>query len=719
MKEHNHKLNPKIKTLISIFLLIGIFVVYSNYLISKSKTNRNSLNVLLITIDTIRPDRLSCYSKKYVETPNIESLAKKGVVFTRAFAHAPLTLPSHASILLGVLPVTHGVHDNSRFIVNENFLTLAEYLKEKGYSTGAFIGAFPLDSRFGLNQGFDVYDDNYGTKSPGEFAYVERKAEDVIKVAIDWLKKQDSKWFCWIHLWDPHQPYSPPEPFKSRFKDDLYSGEVAYVDMEFGKIFKFLEKNNLFYNTLIILTGDHGEALGEHGESTHGYFAYNSTLWIPLIIVGPEIKPSRINEYVSHIDIFPTICDFINEKKPSFLQGTSFLPLIKGKKIKERLIYFESLHAYLNRGWAPLKGFIKNGKKFIDLPIPELYDLEKDFNEKNNIINKVKISKYKEELKKIEKRFSFSNKGKIENQKISSEIKQKLMSLGYITNPSIPLKKEFGPEDDLKTLLPFQNMLTRAMAFYNSGKIDKAVKLLTELIRNREDFDLAYCRLAEIYKSQGNFKKAIEILEKGFSYNPQSYFIIADYGILLVETGKLDKAIKILKRGLNSWSYDAELWNYLGVAYWKKGNYKEARNSYEKALSFDSNYSKVFNNLGSLYLSIFIKNRKRENLNLAINYFKRAIELDPGLASAYNGLGSAYRITGKMDMAIKFWEKSVELKPDYDFPIYNLGIAYYEKGEKRKALKYLEKYLSLKGKYISFQEKKKIEDLIKKCKITQ
>ena len=698
-----------------IFILAGILIlenISSSICFAKTKFNPN---ILLVTIDTIRPDRLSCYSRKYLETPNIENLAKRGAIFTRAFAHAPLTLPSHTSILLGLTPPSHGVHDNSRFVVNEDFITLAEYLKEKGYSTGAFIGAFPLDSRFGLAQGFDVYDDNYGTESPRKFAFIERKAEKVIKLALNWLNKQNSKWFCWIHLWDPHQPYSPPEPFKTKFKNDLYSGEVAYVDAELGKVFNYLKNHKLINKTLIILTGDHGESLGEHGESTHGYFAYNSTIWVPLIIAGPGIKAAQITEYVSHIDIFPTICDILKEKKPSFLEGASLLPLINGKKIKKRAIYFESLHAYYNRGWAPLKGFIKERKKFIDSPIPEFYDLESDFGEKNNIVSKINLSKYQKELKKIEKKFSSFHKTQIA-EKVSRETREKLMSLGYLSSPSSPSKHNFGPEDDLKILLPFQNMLTRAMAFYNSGKIDEAVKLLTELIRNREDFDLAYCRLAEIYKSQGKLKKAIDILEKGFNTNPQSYFIISDYGILLAEAGKTDKAIKIIKRGLSLWNYDAELWNYLGVAYWRKGDYREALKAYERALSLDNNYPKVFNNLGSLYLSIFIKNRKKELLNRSIKYFNKAIELDPNLASAYNGLGSAYKIMGRVDDAISCWKKSIELKPDYDFPIYNLGVTYLEKNNKNEALKYLEKYLSLKGDSLPPSEYQKLKKLIQNLK---
>ncbi|GAI10984.1 unnamed protein product, partial [marine sediment metagenome] len=371
-----------------------------------SNKKQENLNVLLITIDTIRPDRLSCYSTKYLQTPRIDALAEKGAVFDRAFAHNPLTLPSHVNILLGTTPLYHGVHENSFSIVAEDFLTLAEYLKGKGYATGAFIGAFPLDSRFGLAQGFDVYDESYPSKSSNVFVFPERKAEKVIESAIDWIGKLDSKWFTWIHIWDPHSPYLPPDSFLLKFKDDLYSGEVAYVDSELGKFFDYLEKSNLAGNTLIVLTGDHGEALEEHGESTHGYFAYNSTLWVPLIIAGPGIEQTRVDEYVSHTDIFPTLCDVLGIEKPSFLQGISLLPLLRGKKIKNRVIYFESLLAFYHSGWAPLRGFIEEKVKFIDSPLPEFYNLEDDFDEEENLVQEINLERYQKRMKELIETYS-------------------------------------------------------------------------------------------------------------------------------------------------------------------------------------------------------------------------------------------------------------------------------------------------------------------------
>jgi tetratricopeptide (TPR) repeat protein len=490
---------------------------------------------------------------------------------------------------------------------------------------------------------------------------------------------------------------------------------VAYVDSELGKMFDFLEENRLMENTFIILTGDHGESLGEHGELTHAYFAYNSTLWIPLIITGPGVDAIRIDEYVAHIDIFPTVCDILETEEPSFLQGISLLPLMRGKKIKKRAIYFESLDPYYNRGWAPLRGFVEEKKKFIDSPLPEFYDLENDFDEEKNLVQEINLDKYRKEQKDLEKALSSPQRTQ-SRQKIDREAREKLRSLGYIVSPVSQLKKFYGPEDDLKTLLPFQQKHANALSLYYEGKIPESVKLLSEIIKERKDFSKAYFDLSRIYRDRGMIEDAIAVMEEGLKNNPGDYSIISGYGIFLVKEGKLDKGIELLHRGLVLIDFDPEVWINLGIAYWRKGEYRKALEQYEKALSLDNNDAVIFSNLGTLYLSIFKQTKKREDHYRSIENFKKAIELDPALSSAHNGLGGAYKIIGRNDEAIDSWEKSLELKPDFDFPVYNLGVAYLEKGNKARALKYFVRYLLLKKNTISPQERREVEALIRKCK---
>ncbi len=683
-----------------------------------AKAGKSPLNVLLITIDTLRPDRLSCYSDEHIRTPNIDSLAERGTLFLKAFAHTPTTLPSHTNILLGATPLYHGVHDNQNFIVRDEFLTLAEHLKGAGYATGAFVGAFPLDSRFGLTQGFDVYDDNYGSKNYQEFSYVERPAEIVIQKAMDWLEDKRNPWFLWVHCFDPHQQYNPPEPFKTEYADAPYNGEVAYVDHELGRLIASLKKNGWEDDTLIVFTGDHGESLGQHGESTHGYFAYNSTIWIPLIIVAPGMKPAVNDQNVSHVDIFPTVCDALGIEKPGFLQGISLERALEGKKISSlnaRSIYFESLYPYYNRGWAPLTGIIHEDVKFSESPIPELYDLAKDFDETDNQAEEKNLAPYQEKLEKLMEEQSYSGKASAA-KKADRDTLERLKSLGYLSSPQASPKESFSREDDLKVLLPYQNQLQQAMGAYHKGNVDEGIEILKKIVGERKDFDQAYAYLATLYKAKRDYKNAVDILREGYQNCPTSYKVITTFGIFLTEVREYEAAIRILGEGLKLIDYDPDLWNYLGVAYWRKGDLEEALDAFERSLSLDHNYSIAFNNRGSVYLSRFLASKDRNDLSEAARNFEEAIRLDPGYASAYNGLGAAYSQAGDIDGAIRSWEKAVEINPDLGFSLYNLGLSYLRKGDKARALVYLNKYKALEYQRLPQKEREELDALIKSCR---
>jgi arylsulfatase A-like enzyme/Flp pilus assembly protein TadD len=673
------------------------------------------LNLLLVTVDTLRPDRLGCYGSSFLQTPQMDTLAKRGVVFEKAFAHTPLTLPSHTNILLGTTPLYHGVHENSQAVVIDQFVTMAEFLKDMGYSTGAFIGAFPLDSRYGLAQGFDVYDESYPAKGTSSFEFPERKASAVVESALDWLDEQRNTWFLWIHLWDPHAPYIPPEPYLTQFKDDLYSGEVAYVDAELKRIFDFLDSERLVDNTLVILTGDHGEGLGDHGEDTHGFFAYNSTLWIPLIMAGPDIAPRKVDQFVSHIDIFPTVCEGLGFRQPDGLQGQSLWPLLRGKRIKAGPIYFESLQSYYHSGWAPLKGYIEEKKKFIQSPIPELYDLSSDFEEKTNIIQKANLDRFQKRMLDLQKQLALTDRpqGK---QKVDREALEKLRSLGYVVSAVPQFKKEYGPEYDLKTLLPVIQKQLRAMDLFSQGDAEGSIGLLKELILEREDFEKAYYQLSQIYESLGRIPECIAILDEGYVKNPENYELVSKYGIQLVKYGQLDKGVEVLKKAVGIIDFDPDVWLHLGIAAWEKGDFDEARDFYKRAMDLDEDNAVLFNNLGILHFSLFMQKQNQADYIQASEYFKKAIERDPSLASAYNGLGGTYNVVGQKDAAINLWEKAVELDPYFSLPVYNLGIAYFEKGDKAAALRHLERYLELVGRALPTAERKRVEKLIDECK---
>jgi arylsulfatase A-like enzyme/Flp pilus assembly protein TadD len=672
-------------------------------------------NVLLITVDTLRADHLGCYGDKGIRTPAIDALAARGVLFARAFAHTPSTLPSHANILLGLTPNAHGVRDNSNFIVREDFLTLAEWLKAQGYATGAFVGAFPLDSRFGLVQGFDVYDDNYGSQGPTDMTFVERKGDVVVGKALEWLEGRTGPWFVWVHLFDPHQPYEPPEPFRSQYPGNPYDGEIAFVDSALGKLLDFLEDRDLRDRTAVIFTADHGESLGEHGESTHGYFAYNATLHVPLILALPGAKPARVEANVCHVDVFPTVCGLLGKKEPQGLQGRSLLPLVRGQGLAARPVYFEALTAYYNRNWAPLRGYIQGREKYMDSPIPEVYDLDKDFGELDNVAGRADLAKTKKTFAELVRSESSPLADKA-GQNMDRTTAEKLRSLGYLASPQTPKRVDFTAADDLKTLFPYHNKWTKATAAYHAGRAEEGIALLKEIIAERKDFHLAYTYLANFYQEQKRPGDAEAVLREAYGYNPGSFRIMTALGIIMIDNGRFDEAIGLLEKSLGIIDFDPETWNYIGVAYWNKGLYDEALKAYDQALSLDLNYAIVFNNRGSLYLSRYLKGRQAEDLAKAAADFRKSVELDPKYASAWNGLGVTLRQSGDMDGALAAWKKAVELKPDFGFALYNLGLGFLGKGDKTEALKCFARYKELAYAALPPQDKARLDELIRKCR---
>lgn len=685
---------------------------------SENGSSQKKFNLLLITIDTLRADSLGCFSPGKKETPHIDALAAKGVLFSRAFAHTSTTLASHTNILLGTTPLYHGIHDNLNFKVGPEHLTLAEYLKKEGYATGAFLGAFPLDSRFGLSQGFDTYDDGeFWSSAAGDPESAERPAGAVVDRALEWLGGRGSPWFAWVHCFDPHHPYEPPEPFRSEYRDAPYDGEVAYVDRELGRLFAFLKKERLEENTIIVFTADHGESLGEHGEKTHGCFTYNSTIWIPLIIQIPGSKPRVVRQDVSHIDIFPTVCDCLNIEKPSVLQGLSLIPCIEGKKLEKRTIYFESLSPYYNFGWAPIRGIIQNGQKFIDSQIPELYDLEKDFDESDNLAPDVDSGAFREMLDRIIRVQESS--GSFDSEKAADKgTLEKLKSLGYVGSFPGEKKRKFSIEDDAKVLLPYHYKAEEALELKAEGKEREGIELLKEVITEKKNVAKAYSNLAAIYSSQGRLEDAIQVLRMGLEFIPESYSIFSGYTGYLSEAGRWDEVISVFEgSAFSQLDFDPYVWNITGQAYLHNGDLEEALSCCERAVAIDENYGAAYSNLGIIHIKFFGLTEDPEELSKAYIDFEKALELDPQSSSAHQGLGLFYLYSGNYDTAVHHLEIALRLQPDMHHATYNLGIANLKKGNKAEALYYFTQFKN-SSSYLTFPpgERERLESFIDECK---
>lgn len=660
-------------------------------------------NVLFISVDTLRADRVSLLDPEKGVTRHIDVLGQEGIIFERAFSHVPLTLPSHTSMMTGLAPVHHGIHDNAGFRVSEEHLTLAEYLKSHGYKTAAFVASFPLDQRFGLNQGFDLYNEGYPSRNPLKTFFPERPAQKVVDSALDWLKshRQERPWFIWIHLFDPHQPYNPPPSYHEKYANNLYDGEVAYVDDQLARFFEALKQLNLWQSTVVIFTADHGESLGEHGESTHGLFAYNSTLHVPLIIRIPNQEPVRIRNFVALSDLFPTLCSILGLPIPEGLDGRDLSPLWKSPSpaTPDPPILIEALAAYLNRGWAPLIGIIWRGQKYIDTPIPELYDLHRDFEEKENLVGKVMTRAFKMKLNRM---FPLD---RITPQKEDPETLEALRSLGYISGGTPPRKTSFTRDDDPKVLLPIHEKFMRALQLYGHGEYNAAIELMKEVITQRKDMILAYLYLAQFYRDSGRLRDSLKTLQAALRVDPRHLEVMAKLGITYVEMGFFEKGKEIFEFLIQHKRNDPDVWNYLGIAYWRLNQPKKAEQAFQQALKLDPDDPMVYNNLGNLYFST-------RSFDLSEKMYHEAIRLDPTLAAAYNGIGACLLAKGNAREAITWFRKALDADPEYVHALFNLGSELYKQGRKKEALPYLVKYLEIAGPSLPPDEFLRISEMI-------
>ncbi|MGE5813555.1 MAG: sulfatase, partial [Acidobacteriota bacterium] len=356
------------------------------------RTEPDDLNLLLVTLDTTRADRIGAYGAPDAGTPNLDRLASEGAVFTHATTAAPLTLPAHSSIFTGRFPPVHGVRDNGGFFLDPKQQTLAETLQQNGFETGGFVGAYVLDSKWGVNQGFKKYFDDFDlTKYKAiSLGAIQRPGNEVVDEALKWLDGASrSRFFAWVHLYDAHTPYEPPEPFASRFAGRPYQGEISFADSQVGRLVSFLEERDLLEKTVIVVVGDHGESLGDHGESGHGFFVYESVMHVPMIVRAPYTltRGRRITDPVRTVDILPTALDLLGVRaKLPPIDGVSIVPLLAGARREMDLeAYAEALYPLHHFGWSDLRALREGRYKVIAAPRPELYDLESDPKETRNL----------------------------------------------------------------------------------------------------------------------------------------------------------------------------------------------------------------------------------------------------------------------------------------------------------------------------------------------
>src|SRR5208283_3128581 len=471
-------------------------------------------SVILITIDTLRADHVGCYGAQMVKTPTLDALAHDGIVFERAISQVPLTWPSHAVILTGTYPFQNGVQDFTGQPLGQQFRTVPQAFQHAGYATGAVVSAFVLDRSWGLARGFDFYDDAFSAETfeKKDIGLVDRRAGESVAHAIAWLKKTPRRpFFLWLHLYDPHSPYDPPEPYRSEYRSHPYDGEIAYADHELGKLMAWLKLNHLYDSSLIVALSDHGESLGEHGEDEHGFFVYNATVHIPLIVkppAGSGITADRRRDPVETTAVAPTLLQLagvngsINPVHLIYAQFQSHALLgtmlgnISGKlsdtmldknqagsQTEKDLAYSETFYPFSSFGWSPLHALESERFHFIEAPKPELYDLETDPGETRNIAAQqpATVAVLREKLQALLAHNPFTRQDEGAGN-LSPDAQGKLRALGYFGFRAAvsPEALKQGLPDPKDKLWEFNSILKAEDAFQRKDD-DQAEALLTEI----------------------------------------------------------------------------------------------------------------------------------------------------------------------------------------------------------------------------------------------
>ena len=643
-------------------------------------------NVLLVTIDTLRADALGAYGGG-AATPNLDRLAAEGARFDFAHSHAVVTLPSHASILSGRYPYEHGIRDNTGYRFDQSMPTMASVLKAHGFSTGAFIAGFPLDRRFGLNAGFDTYDDRLDAASAVDTGERERRADKVVASASSWIGRQPGKWFGWVHLYDPHTTYAAPAEWAARYPASPYLAEVAWTDYALGPLFELLKSQPR--DTLIIVTADHGEGLGDHGETTHGIFAYEAMIRVPLIVAEARVSRAArapvgrvVTSPARHVDLMPTVLDAagIFGLVPQQWAGASLLPAIAGDGGADRPSYFESMTPAVTRGWAPLRGVIAGREKYIDLPIAELYDLAADPREAENIA--LRRSDRAQVLLNMLRGFNMAPPARAAAE--TPETLERLRSLGYIGGGAAQVRERYTEADDPKNLIALEQMLQRATEAQTAGRLDEAIALYRDVIARRSDTEDAYRKLALVYWRQGKAADAIATLELALRNGVTQSEVRIKLGQYLAESGQPQRAIDLLAATAGS---DPDALIGLGNAYMMAGRSREAVATYGRLLALDPANALAHENIGAAYL-------RAGDAATAEQSLRKAIALDANLAGAHTALGVALAATGRRNEAIESWKRAIALDPLELNALYNITINLAEAGRLDEARHYGDRFLA-------------------------
>jgi len=579
-------------------------------------------SILLVTLDTTRADRIGCYGYAKAETPALDSLAASGVRFDRAYAQAPLTLASHASLLTGTYPATTGLRINADAILSTGVHTLAERLKPEGYRTGAFVSSFVLDSTFGLDRGFDRYDDDLVRGRVSRHFELERPANLVTDAALGWLDEPSkAPFFAWVHLYSAHAPYAPPEPFRSRHTDP-YDGEIAFADSQLRRLLDWVESKGQSERTIVIVAADHGESFLDHGEPEHGLFVYDTTIRVPLVVAWAGKVPAGTSAAsVQLVDVYPTVLELLGQRADPQASGASLAAALRGAALGDRTAYGESLYSERGYGWAPLRYVVRGALKLIEAPRPELYDHDADPGETDNRAERQAsdVASLRASLLEIEGRITPAEPG---STSLNPEVAEKLRSLGYVgtsggTPSGVPVSGDpIDPKDRIDVYRD------HARAF--------------DLLRARQ------------------YKAAATVLEGLIARSPESYVLHEDLGMAYLSLNRLDEALHSYETSLLHVPDDPDrMWGHAEVLR-RLGRLDEAIAAFQQA-------TVRWTSLGEAYLGLALCHVSRNDFAQAYEPAKKYAELTPGSKLALGNLANVCLALRKYDEAVAAASQLVDI----------------------------------------------------------
>jgi choline-sulfatase len=630
-------------------------------------------SVLLISVDTLRADRLGSYGYAAAATPVLDALAARGLRFTQATTTVPLTLPAHTSLMTGTFPTFSGVRDNGGFYVDDSLTTLAETLKGAGYRTGGFVGAFVLDGRWGIAQGFDTYYDDFDLSKfdlEAGLDAAQRPGSEVVDHALAWLDtEREQPFFAWVHLYDPHAPYRAPEAFRSRFpasQSGAYDAEIAATDEQIGRLLAALQASGRLESTLVVVVADHGESLGEHGELQHGFFVYDAAMHVPLIIAGPGVPAKAVTEQVRIVDVMPTVLDLLAVNRPDAVQGESLMALARGETL-DLLAYSETFYPRYHYGWSELTAVRDGRYKFIAAPRRELYDITADPGETKDL--SAENPRMADALERALRDFAARTATRAVSQQpqaMDPETEQRLRALGYVASTPTRAAMEERPRTDPKDTIGLYNLLKVAAQDSVDGRLDAGIAKVRQVLEADANVIEAYTMLGNMQTKAGRPKEAIAAYQKALAVDPEHQGAIWDLALAYKEAGLEAESRAGFERALQLNPRGAKPLYQLADLAIRHQDFVEAARLLEQGLTLDADRPAFLTRLAEVRIAL-------NQLDQAQTALTEAITLKPSQPMAHYNLALVYEARGNPQGATAEYQSEITNSPKLHQPHFNLA----------------------------------------------